>query len=169
MTAEKQLYALRHAKASWDEPALEDRERPLSARGRKALNLIAAYMHEHGIQPAQVLCSPARRTRETFAGLELPVEPLVEPELYGASAADLLDRLRRVPDDVPSVMIVGHNPAVQALVLKLTDGSAHGDRAEIERKFPTGALVTLSFDGGWDGLGAGRARLVAYARPKSLG
>jgi phosphohistidine phosphatase len=60
------LHLLRHAKSSWDDPSLADRDRPLAPRGLRAGRAIAAYLREHGIAPGLVLCSPAARTRETL-------------------------------------------------------------------------------------------------------
>ena len=179
MTAQKQLFVLRHAKSSWDDPVLDDHERPLAPRGLRAVKRLGKHVRESGIHPAQVLCSSARRARETLAGVDPGGETLIEDELYGASCGALLDRLRRVPEDAPSVMLIGHNPAVQMLVLRLTGAyGGEGKRnkaqldaglAELQRKFPTGALATLTFHCGWSELGPGRASLTAYVRPKSLG
>jgi phosphohistidine phosphatase len=179
MTAEKQLFVLRHAKSSWDDPVLDDHERPLAPRGVRAVKVLGEYVHDHGIRPAQVICSSARRTRETLAGVKPGGETLIEDEVYDASCGELIDRLHRVPDDTPSVMLVGHNPAMQMLVLRLTgaNGDGHGngasdrldgDLAEVQRKFPTGALATLTFDCAWSELGPGRARLADFVRPKAL-
>ena len=69
-------------------------------------------------------------------------------------------------------MVVGHNPTLQALVLRLAGGDAVADGsslAEVRRKFPTGALATLTFDGTWEELSPRSARLASYVRPKSLG
>ena len=97
---------------------------------------------------------------------------MIEPELYGASASTLLERLRRVPAQTDAVMVIGHNPALQILVLRLAgDGGATAegsDLAAVERKFPTGALASLSFDGEWSELAPGSAELVAFVRPKAL-
>jgi phosphohistidine phosphatase len=114
-----------------------------------------------------VLCSSSRRTVETLAGIAPQGEQLIEPELYGASAQALVERLRLVPPDLPSVMVIGHNPAMQVLVLRLaTRDGAHFD--EVERKFPTGALATLSFECAWSELGPGCAELADFVRPKAL-
>jgi phosphohistidine phosphatase len=170
--ATKHLFVLRHAKSSWDDPGLDDRERPLAPRGQRALQLLADHVRVTGIRPAQVLCSPARRTRETLAGVAPGGDQLIEPELYGASGSELLDRLRQIPDEISSVMVIGHNPAMQMLVLKLAGGNdpaPDNDRlADVRRKFPTGALATLEFDCAWSKLAPGRARLAALVRPKDL-
>src|SRR5512135_47045 len=85
MRTEKRLFVLRHAKSSWDDPGLDDHERPLAPRGRRAVKSLGEYLRKHQIQPSQVLCSPARRTRETLEGVDPGGELVVEPELYGAS------------------------------------------------------------------------------------
>jgi phosphohistidine phosphatase len=174
MPATKQLFVLRHAKSSWDDPGLDDHERPLAPRGRRAAKALAEHLRTHGIEPTVVLCSTARRTRETLEGVEPGGELLTEPELYAADASGVLERLRRVPEGTRSVMVIGHNPAMQVLVLRLAGdivGSAEdgSDLGEVQRKFPTGALATLTFDCAWSELAASRARLAAFVRPKQLG
>src|SRR3954468_4693715 len=119
----KRLYLLRHAKSSWDEPGLADRDRPLAPRGRKAARLIAEHMRREGIAPELVLCSPARRAHQTLDAI-LPAlgdkaTVMVEPELYGASEPELIERLRRLADSVGSAMLIGHNPGIQGLALTL--------------------------------------------------
>jgi phosphohistidine phosphatase len=162
----KRLFLLRHAKSSWEDQDLPDHDRPLAPRGRKAAKRMAKHLRDEGISPSLVLCSSARRTRETLERVEPGGDVHVERELYGASASELLDRLRRVPDETQSVMLIGHNPAVQELALEL---AADGDRlADVERKFPTCALATLSLRGTWGELEASAAELVAFVRPKDL-
>lgn len=172
MPSSKRLFVLRHAKSSWDDPGLADHDRPLAPRGRRAVEAIAAYVKQEGITPELVLCSSARRTRETLEGVAVGGEHMIESELYGANCQEVLERLHRVPEEIGSVMLVGHNPTLQALVLRLAngDGATDGsDLDEVRRKFPTGALATLTFDGAWTGLSPRSARLAAYVRPKSLG
>ena len=165
----KHLFLLRHAKSSWDDPGLDDHNRPLAPRGRRASALIAEHLREARIGPVLVLCSSARRTRETLERVLPvldPVEVRIEPELYGASSEDLLLRLRRVPHEVEAVMMVGHQPAIQELALHLA-----GEGSQLERmraKFPTAALATLTFAGGWSELGHRSAELTAYVKPKQL-
>jgi phosphohistidine phosphatase len=179
MPAAKQLFVLRHAKSSWDDPGLADHERPLAPRGIRAAELLREHVKEEGIRPALVLCSPARRTLETLERVSPGGEVLIEPDLYGASSADLVQRLRQVPATTASVMVIGHNPAAQTLVLRLVranglhspataDSGRGGDLADIERKFPTGALATLRFECPWSELAPGCAELVGYIRPRSL-
>ncbi len=170
MIRTRQLFVLRHAKSSWDNPGLEDHERPLAPRGQRACTVMAEHLRLNAIEPELVLCSSSRRTRETLEGVAPAGQRVIEPELYSATTGDLVDRLRRVPDDVASVMLIGHNPAMQTLVLRLAhrDADAADDRAAVERKFPTGALATLTFDCGWSELGPGSARLSAFLTPREL-
>lgn len=165
MTKDRRLLLLRHAKSSWDDPALADHDRPLAPRGRKASKLIRAHLRREQIDVSLVLCSSARRARETLELVSVsgPVE--VERELYGASASQLLERLRRLPDELDAVMLIGHNPAIQELAVGLVaDGSGLASR-----KFPTGALATLTFTGSWRALESGQAELAAFVTPKELG
>lgn len=165
----KQLFVLRHAKSSWDDPGLNDHERPLAPRGQRAVKLLYDYIRTHGIEPSLVLCSTSRRTQETLAGIVPTGDHQVEPELYGASAAVILERLHRLAPDTASAMVIGHNPAMQILVLRLAASSTtDDDLATVRRKFPTGALATLTFECAWSELGPGAATLTALARPKDL-
>ena len=169
MSGTKRLYVLRHAKSSWDDPGLDDHERPLAPRGRRACAGMAEHIRTAGIAPDLVLCSTARRTRETLEGVDPPGKRLIEAELYSASTQDLVDRLHRLSDDVSSAMLIGHNPSMQMLVLRLARRGDNGpERAAVERKFPTGALATLTFECGWSELGPGSARLTAFLAPKEL-
>jgi phosphohistidine phosphatase len=166
----KQLFLLRHAKSSWDDSDLVDHDRPLAPRGRRAVKLIAEHLNREGVRPALVLCSSARRTRETLDGIVpalgegLSVQ--IERELYAASEQSLLDRLRAVEDRVESLMLIGHNPGLEQLALSLA-GSGH-KLAVLRRKYPTGALATLEFSGRWGDLRPGHAELTDFVTPKEL-
>jgi phosphohistidine phosphatase len=166
----KRLYLLRHAKSSWKDADLADHDRPLAGRGRRAADAIAHHMREGAIAPELVLCSTARRARETCERIRpalggAPVR--YEPGLYGASATSLLERLRSVPDDVGSVLLIGHNPAMEELAVTVARPSAR--RRDLEGKFPTGALATLAAPfPSWRSLDRGSAELVAFVRPRDL-
>lgn len=166
------LHLLRHAKSSWDDADRADRERPLAPRGQRAARHLAAHLSTRGFTPALVLCSSALRTRQTLDLLAPALAPdtdiLVEEGLYLADADDLLDRLRRIPPAVPSLLLIGHNPSVQELALTL----AAGPRATVDRlraKFPTGALATLALRGtSWRHLAPGGGELVRFLIPSEL-
>ncbi len=168
----RRLYLLRHAKSSWDDPALADRDRPLSPRGRRAAKAIADHLGQEGLSPALVLCSSALRTRLTLAAilpsLDGDSEIRVEGALYGAGAAGLLERLRAVPEQVPSVLVIGHNPGLQELAVSLS-GSGEALR-RLREHFPTGGLATLAIeDAGWAHVGVGDAEVVRFVVPRELG
>ena len=138
------------------------------------MQLLHTYVRAHKIEPSLVLCSSARRTRETLDGVAPTGESVIEPELYSASAGGLLDRIRRIPGDTPSAMVIGHNPAMQMLVLRLA-APAHAavkdeesDLATVQGKFPTGALATITFECEWQDLTAGAGLLTGLVRPKDL-
>ncbi len=170
MSRKRTLYLLRHAKSSWDDPALPDRDRPLVPRGYRACELVAEHLRRHQITPALALCSSATRTRETFervsAGFSRPVGALIEDGLYTATAAELLARLRTVDSAVASVLLIGHNPALQELAVSLV--AAEPQPRALYRKFPTGALATLTFTSSWAALAPETAMLNAFVKPREL-
>jgi phosphohistidine phosphatase len=163
------LHVLRHAKSSWDDPALADAARPLAPRGRRAAARLAAHVREAGIRPELVLCSSAARARQTLALLaEALGDPdvVVEEGLYEASSGDLVARLRTLPAEVGEALLVGHNPALQGLVLRLARPGPLRER--VEGKLPTGALASLVLDASWRDLADGGATLEALALPREL-
>jgi phosphohistidine phosphatase len=166
----KHLYLLRHAKSSWKDTGLPDHDRPLARRGRRAAKAIARHLGDHGIEPDVVLCSTARRARETLERIEPALGSpavLVERDLYAANAPALLERLRSVPDTVESVMLIGHNPGLQQLALDLARPSP--TVRELATKYPTAALATLTFPASsWQELDRDTAELVALVRPRDL-
>lgn len=170
----RQIFLLRHAKSSWDDPDLGDFQRGLNNRGRKSARAMAKFLAKSHIRPAMILCSAAERTRATYEIIEpkiagVPVS--FEKELYEAAKGDLLDRLRRLDDKLSSVMLIGHNPGLERLTRFLCAG--HGDAkalAHLDEKFPTGALAVLETNAPhWAGLDEGNCRLVEFTRPADLG
>jgi phosphohistidine phosphatase len=167
MTATHRLYLLRHAKSSWKDSELADHDRPLAGRGRRAAKAIARHLDEHDVEVELVLCSTARRARETLERIEPALGNAslhYERELYGATANGLLERLRSVSDDVATVMLIGHNPALEDLARELGRPAS-----ELEPKFPTAALATLELTvAAWGDLAPGGARLTGVVRPRDL-
>jgi phosphohistidine phosphatase len=167
----KRVYLLRHAKSSWKDDSLADRDRPLAGRGRRAAEAVARHLEAEGIRPDLVLCSPARRTRETLERIEGAfggrVETTLDEALYAASEPELLARLTALPEDVGSVMLIGHNPGLEELALALAS-----DGAELERlreKYPTAALATIDLPAKrWSTVRRGSGELVGYVQPKDL-
>jgi len=167
---DRRLYLLRHAKSSWKDADLADHDRPLAGRGRRAADAIADHMRDEAIAPELVLCSTARRARETYERIRpaLGAAPVrYEPGLYGASATSLLERLRGLPDDVASVLLIGHNPAIEELALTIARPSPR--RRDLEVKFPTGALATLAAPfPSWRSVDDESAELIGFVRPRDL-
>lgn len=173
----KRLLILRHAKAVPAEDAADDAARALSPRGHGDAARLGAWLLAHDMVPARALCSPARRTRETFEDVskafgQMPKAAFPEA-LYLASAPSLLAQLRKAADDAPSLMLVGHNPGLENLALHLvrkptSEADTKHLRAMAEG-LPTCALAVFDFDiAHFKQLAAGDGELVAYVRPKDL-
>lgn len=167
----KHVYLLRHAKSSWDDPTLADHDRPLAPRGKRAAAKLARHLEREPIRPALVLCSSARRARQTLKRLQPAlgegVDVVAEPGLYGADADALLARLRALPDAVPSVLVVGHNPGLEQLALLLAREGA--DLARLRERFPTGALAAIAVRRlSWSDLRPGDGELTGLVLPREL-
>ena len=134
---------------------------------------MAEHTRSAALRPELVLCSSARRTRETLEvlrpALGEEVEVLVEDGLYGAGAGRLLDRLHRIPAAVDSVLLIGHNPGLHDLALELT-GDGEEDAVDMLRvKLPTGALAQLDVNvTDWSQLAPGQAYLARLVVPRTL-
>jgi phosphohistidine phosphatase len=164
------LHLLRHAKSSWGDSTLADAERPLAPRGRKAAKQLARWAAQHDVRPELVVCSSAVRARQTLQrvlpGLGRP-DVSTEDSLYGASTESLLARVQALPDEVEEAMLIGHNPAMQTLVLLLAEPGELRDRAAT--KVPTGALASLEADvSGWAEVKPGQMRLASFVVPRDL-
>ncbi|TCZ56264.1 SixA phosphatase family protein [Roseicella aquatilis] len=171
----RQLLLLRHAKSSWDDPALSDHARPLNARGRRAAAAIAATMRELGLSPDIVLVSSARRTLQTLEALT-PFEDaaLVEPmdALYLAPWRNILAAIREVPETARSLLVIGHNPGLHELALALAgaEGIIRGGPMvqRLADAYPTGALAEFTIASPWHLLEPGGGRLVRFIQPRDL-
>lgn len=166
---------LRHAKSDW--PDVPDRDRPLAKRGKRDAPVIGRWLREHGYLPELVICSAARRTRQTWdlVAPELGGSPSVtfEPRAYAASALTLLYLVRELPAGCRSALLIGHNPGVSELASSLVEAAgdeAAGDEAPGSPglRFPTAAVAVLEFSGAWAALAPARARLLAYTTPRDL-
>jgi phosphohistidine phosphatase len=166
------LYLLRHAKSSWSDEQLADRDRPLAPRGEDAVMRLRRYVGDAEISPELVLCSSARRTVMTLDGIA-PAFPagttvLVEDGLYGAPSERLLGRVSEVDDGVTSVMLIGHNPGLEVLATLLVGGGDEALRRRLETKFPTGALAELAVATRWRDLTPADATLESFVVPRDL-
>ena len=176
------LLLFRHAKSAW--PDVADHDRPLARRGIRAAPVMGRWLREAGLLPGQVLCSTARRARETWQyaqpGLAATPPVTFDARIYEGAAADLLALIREVPPATGTLLLVGHNPAIEDLALLLAaapgaaagpgpGGSRPGDLERMRSKFPTAAIAVLQFSGTWPGLAPGRARLTAFVTPGDVG
>jgi phosphohistidine phosphatase len=155
---------LRHAKSSWDNPALADFDRPLNERGLKAAPLVGRFMRERKLRPDLILSSPAERARETAAlvakaaGLDAPLR--YDERIYEATSSRLFEIISQLEETAGEVLLVGHNPGMEELIERLT-----GEM----RRMPTAALARVQFDAEkWNKLRERSGRLEWLVKPKEL-
>lgn len=169
----KTVLLLRHAKSSWDHPQLTDHQRPLAKRGIKASPRIGRFIADSDLDPDRVLCSTARRAAETWelVAKELDKHPTVEfrTDLYHATTGCLVDIIRELPDEEDRVLLVGHNPTFEDLAIRLAGDGDPEARAELRRKYPTGALAVLDFPvHSWTQVSPAQGFLRSFTKPRSL-
>lgn len=163
----KTLTILRHAKSSWSESALPDRERPLSRRGERDAPAAGGRISEAGIRPSLIMSSPAVRAWTTAKivarEISYPIEFLHrEDQLYLANLERLLDLLARQDNAFNSVMVVGHNPGLTEFANYLLPG--------ITDNIPTCGLVALNIDtDDWNLRERKQTELLLYDFPKKHG
>jgi phosphohistidine phosphatase len=163
---------LRHAKSDRS-PGMPDMERPLNERGTAAARLVGAYMEHHGLVPDRVLCSPARRTRDTFAaaasGWPATVNVVFEQRLYVAPPRAILSVISAEAVEARSLMVVGHNPGLhEAAELLIAAGDVEL-RERLREKFPTAALAVIDFVAdAWSDIHDHSGRLDRYVTPRSI-
>ena len=156
---------------------MDDHDRLLSTRGVDAAPKMGVYMRHRGYEPARVLSSTARRTKETLKLLipALKHTPQIRytRRLYLAEWPHLLEEVRKAQPDASPLLVVGHNPGLRQLALALSlqpRGIAEQARTQdLAQKFPTCALAVFDFEvEGWRLVKPGAGRLVDYVRPRDL-
>ena len=167
----KTLTLLRHAKSSWDDSVQRDFDRPLNQRGRKAARTIGREMQANGLRYDKVLASPAVRVVETLAevggGYGRAFEPDYDKRVYLASAEALLEFVQATEDSVSTLLIVGHNPGLENLVLLLAEDGPL--RAEVLVKYPTASLAEIALPvERWSEAREGLGTLTRFIRPRDL-
>ena len=167
----RSLWLLRHAKASRDDPQGDDHARSLTPRGERAAAQVAEHLASAAERPSLVLCSSAERTRATLEPLLRRLAPPprveIEPDLYLASAAQLLARLARLPTGERHVLVVGHNPGLHELAVRLAGRGEGPALARLREKLPTAALVLLELEiAHWRAIKPGCAVLVDLRFPR---
>jgi phosphohistidine phosphatase len=166
----RRLILLRHAKSDW--PDVPDRDRPLAKRGRRDAPRMGRWLHEHGYQPDVVICSNARRTRQTWdlVAPEVGGSPAVrfEPRAYAASAMTLLYLARELPSRYQTALLIAHNPGLSELASSLAAPPAADNGPRPGISLPTAAVAVLEFPGDWPSLTPGDARLISLTTPADL-
>ena len=160
----KALLLLRHAKSSWKNPGLEDFERPLSDRGRKAAELIAGFIAKQNVAIDLVITSPAVRARQTIElvlqSARRSTELRFDQRVYEASPERLLEIVSQIEDQRKAVLVVGHNPGLEELLSLLVGQEEH---------MPTSSLAKLSLSvKKWDRVAGEKAVLDWFVKAKTL-
>ncbi|MDP5280462.1 histidine phosphatase family protein [Sphingomonas sp. DG1-23] len=168
----KTLTLLRHAKSGWDDPVARDFDRPLNPKGQRAAAMVGRHMKSLGLAFDHVVASPAVRVVETLdqvsQGYGSDLAPAWDQRVYLASAATLLDVVHDLPAGAGHVLLAGHNPGLEELVLLLVpDGGTLRD--EVEVKFPTATLAEMTFETErWGDVLSGGGVLTRFIRPRDL-
>jgi len=167
------LVLLRHAKSAW--PDVPDHERPLAGRGRRDAPAMGHWLRIAGYQPDLVLCSTARRARQTWelaqSALGTGPPAVFDRRLYQASVAEILDLIRHTEPSVRTLLVVGHDPGIPELALALAVAAPAAPGVVLGRmraKFPTGAVAVFKSPEAWDRLSPGRTRMACFVAPRDL-
>ncbi len=169
----KRLTLLRHAKSGDDGTVARDFDRPLNAKGRRAARVMGRHMRDAALRFDAVIASPATRVAETLQEVESGYGGGLAPQrgrrVYLATRDELLDVVQGVPDRAESILLVGHNPGLEQLVLMLVPNGADGARGEVDIKYPIAALAEMTFPvDHWEDVGEGGGSLVRFVRPRDL-
>lgn len=153
---------MRHAKSSWTDPSLSDFERPLNERGRRAAPFMGGVLKREGLIPDHIICSPAKRTKETAelvqAAVELDLEIGNDARIYEATAGELIDVVSEMPETSSRALLIGHNPSSEQF-LQIMTGAIEA--------MPTAALAVIDLDiGSWAEIAPGKGKLRRLFRPK---
>jgi phosphohistidine phosphatase len=159
----KTLFLIRHAKSSWDDPALPDKDRPLNDRGKRDTPKIGKRLAKRDVKPDLILSSPARRALTTAEIIAKQLDYkrkniVVDDRLYAVGADDLLDVIHKLGDKLERVMLFGHNPELTELAHRLSSEITH---------MPTCAVAEFTFDAkSWSNIGKVKPAKVALGCPK---
>lgn len=169
----KRLCLLRHAKSDWSDPANDDFDRPLNARGTKAADFMAGYIAASPYRPDAILCSTAARAAATCEplckalGRKVPV--IYRDELYHAMPEVMLEEIRGAPDEAETLLVVAHNPGLVLLAMALAEDPEEETALRVAHGVPTGGFIVFEFDAGrWADIEEGGGRTVFFGRPRDL-
>jgi phosphohistidine phosphatase len=162
----KTLYLARHAKSSWDDPNVEDVDRPLKTNGVQDAYFMGAHLKSKGVSPQAIITSHAARALNTaiiFASqLQFPVEQIkIFRKIYESSPAEIMEAISSIDNQTESIMVFGHDPSLTKLVLMLT-----GKEPE---KIPTSAVAAIELDiVNWNELSGASGNLAFLEKPKEV-
>lgn len=167
---ERELFILRHGKSDWSQ-SVDDFHRPLKKRGRKNAALMGSWLAEQGLVPDYVVTSPAVRALQTARlaceAMRFSIDKISEKKtVYEADEVQLLQVVRMVPEKVKRLLLVGHNPGMEELVLFLGAGAVKWP--EDGKLMPTATLARFRVAGPWSELGAEAADFFQIVRPRQL-
>lgn len=170
----RRLILFRHAKSDWPEGDVDDHDRVLAARGRRAAPPMGAWLAGRGFRPDLTLCSTAERARETWslAAKAFSPSPLerFEADIYESTPETLLTLVKSVDRSVQTLMIVGHNPGLEQLAKVLATKGDPEARRLLSEKFPTAAIAVFDFPiDDWSAIELDQGRLDRLVTPRSLG
>ncbi|GAA3898254.1 histidine phosphatase family protein [Streptomyces lacrimifluminis] len=166
----RRLVVLRHAKSAWP-MGVDDHDRPLGPRGLRDAPAAGRALAGADCMPDLTLCSTAERARRTWeltaAEWSTPTPVRHDPRLYGADVPELLAVVREVPAAVGTLLLVGHNPGLEELVLELAGDALDDALDTVRTKFPTSAIAVLAWHGDdWRDLAPGTALLTDVMVPR---
>ena len=170
----RRLLLLRHAKSSWSDDGLTDLDRPLNNRGERTATAMGRFMVTRGFIPDLVLCSPARRARDTWklmaAEFETPPPTLIDQRIYDfGNGENLLDCIRQQAAAAKSLLLVGHSPSIEGLAQTLAVTGEEKLRRRLAKKYPTCALAVIAVNqSDWTAVSPGSGTLVDFVRPKDI-
>jgi phosphohistidine phosphatase len=163
---ERTLLVMRHAKSDYPSGVV-DHDRPLAPRGVREARLAGEWLRSSVPLIDAVLCSTAARARETLSRTGVDARVTFAERLYDAVPGTVIDEINGVDDDVATLLVIGHEPAMSNVALALADASGSSQAAErISTKFPTSAIAVLQTGMSWRDLGLGGAVLVTFHVPR---
>ncbi|MCP4935920.1 MAG: histidine phosphatase family protein [bacterium] len=167
------LTMLRHAKSSWGDPLLRDKNRPLNARGKSQAQQMGEHLSQQRIDPNLIICSSAKRARQTLKQVskkwQTDAQAVFEDQLYLASSSTIVSLLEKYGNNADHIMIIGHNPGFHKLASSLADTGNANDLVNLSQRYPTGTLCVIKSNAKqWRNIDNEPGELASFTSPKSL-
>ncbi len=167
------LMLLRHAKSDWSDEGAHDHDRSLNSSGWKAAASVASHIHQHQLHPKLILCSTALRTRQTLMEImpHLRNDTRIQllRDLYNSSEGDYIDAIRAFGGGYDTLLLVGHNTAIQDTALQLSGKGNPELIRQMDTKYPTGALAVIDFEEHrWSEIERRQGRIISFFQPRHL-